>query len=466
MDKKTSVQIEKLYSEGEQWEQNLGEKTIHAKRIPGKFRLLKWIGTLIWLPFFLLPYLDWDGRQAILFDTEKGHYHLFEITIFSQDLWVLAIMLIFLSVLLAVLTSIFGRIFCGYLCFQTVWTDIFTKIEEFIEGSPNKRRVLDAGDWNFDKIKKKTTKHVLWIMIALLSGGTWMLYFGVEWADYFAGTISLTTLVITSAIALGAYVFAGFMREQSCLWVCPYARIQGVMLDKKTVIPAYDYHRGENRKKLVKGEFQEDAGDCIDCHQCVAVCPTGVDIRKGQEYGCITCGLCIDACDSVMEKVGKPKGLILYTSLNALNANTSPIHPHKRIITWLYAVGLVLFAYFIFYQMNSITPLDFKVIQERTPLFVKLSDGSFRNKYRFKLMNKSNKSISGVLSFESSNPSLNIKSSSKNFSIKPGQLKELYVFLSGKNKKGKTKSEVEFIINSNNGIFTYKSIFITKKIEQ
>lgn len=463
MDKKTSIQVDNLYTEGEQWVQNLGVTTIHAKRQRGKYRLLKWLGTLIWLPFFLTPYIQWNGKQAVLFDMENRQYHLFDITIFSQDLWILAGVLLFLALILAAITTILGRVFCGFFCFQTVWTDIFTKIEEFFEGSPNERRKLEKSEWNFNKIKTKLLKHTVWLVIAILSGVTWMLYFGVSWGDYIDGNLSITTIAITLGISLGAYVFAGFMREQSCLWICPYARIQGVMLDKKTIIPTYDYHRGEKRGKLTKGEFKDGQGDCIDCHQCVAVCPTGVDIRKGQEYGCIACGLCIDACDSVMKKVNKPIGLIKYTSLDALNKNIPPTPPHKMPKPWIYLLGIFMFSFLLVFKIISLDSLDFKVVQDRSPLFVKLSDGSFRNKYHFKILNKSNTPTKGDISFRSNNESISIINTNTTFSIEPGSMKNKTILISGHNPVGKEISHIDFIIKSNNGIFTYRSNFITPK---
>ena len=463
MDSVTKIKIDNLYAEAEQWKQNTGGKTIHAKRSGGKFRLLKWIGVLVWLPFFLTPYIEWNGRQAILFDMDKNQYHLFNVTIFSQDLWVLAMILLFLAIILAAMTTMLGRVFCGYFCFQTVWTDIFTKIEEFFEGSPNKRRKLDESDWNANKIRIKTLKHIAWISIALLSGGTWMLYFGTSWSDYFDGTASMTVIAITGIIALGAYLFAGFMREQTCLWICPYARIQGVMLDKKTIIPTYDYNRGESRGRLSKGKYLEGNGDCIDCNQCVAVCPTGVDIRKGQEYGCITCGLCIDACNSVMKKVDKPPGLIRYTSLEAITNNIDPVPPQKRMLFWTYLLGLLLGMYIVFYSLTSMIPVDFKVIQERAPLFVELSDGTIRNKYQFKIMNISIENVQGTITFKSDDRVLKMRDQHQKFTIEPGKMKEIFVYLTGKKVRTKGNiANIDFILNTNQGTYKYTSVFISE----
>jgi cytochrome c oxidase accessory protein FixG len=447
-----------LYTEGEEWVQNLGEKTVHAKRMAGRFRLIKWFSMFIWSPFFLLPYFTWDGRQAILFDTENRMYHIFNITIFPQDIWLLTMVLLFLAILLAFMTTLLGRVFCGYFCFQTVWTDIFTKIEEFFEGNPTKRRKLENAPWNFDKIWKKTAKHIAWLSIAVLSGITWMLYFGVEWADYFNFSISTSTLAITSAITLGAYIFAGFMREQTCLWVCPYARIQGAMIDKQTILPAYDYHRGEKRGKLLKGKHNPDLGDCIDCNQCIAVCPTGVDIRKGQEYGCITCGLCIDACDSVMTKIGKPTKLIKYTSLDALKSNKEQKAPYKRPRILLYGTVLMMAFGMIVYGMLNLAPLELKVLHGRAPLFVQLSDGSVRNKYDLKIVNKTDKVKFVNISVESDIKNLKITGDTKNVKVGVGTVGSNVIYLAAQRVDVKGE-EVIFVVDDGVNKVKYTSKF-------
>ena len=453
-----SQNIIDIYNEGEEWVQNLGDKTIHAKRMQGRFRLIKWFSTLIWTPFFFLPYITWNNRQAILFDTENRMYYIFDITIFPQDVWLLTMVLLFLAILLAFMTTILGRVFCGYFCFQTVWTDIFTKIEEFFEGNPSQRRKLEKAPWSLNKIIKKIAKHTIWLGIALLSGVTWMLYFNVNWADYFNGNTSFTTISITLIIALGVYVFAGFMREQTCLWICPYARIQGAMIDKQSVLPAYNYNRGESRGKLIKGEHNPEKGDCIDCHQCVAVCPTGVDIRKGQEYGCITCGLCIDACDSVMEKIGKPKGLILYTSFDTLKSNKAQKPFYKRPRILLYA-SILLFSFgMIIYGLKTLAPLEFKVLHGRSPLFVKLSDGSVRNKYYLKIVNKTAKTKFVDIKIESNIANLKIQGDTKKVKISVGASGSNIIYLSAKPKDA-TSESVVFIVNDGTTEIRYTSKF-------
>lgn len=457
------IQVENLYEEGDQWVQNLGDETIHAKRMGGKFRNFKWIAIILWTPFFIGPYLTWNDKQAILFDMENRQYHLFDLTIFPQDIWMLTMVLLFLAILLAAMTTVLGRVFCGYFCFQTIWTDIFTWVENKIEGAPAKRRKLDKAPMGFNKLRLKLTKHLIWITIALFSGVTWMLYFGVTWADYFNAEITATTLAITVIIALGAYIFAGFMREQSCMWVCPYARIQGAMVDEQSIMPTYDYYRGEKRGKLKRGEFVEGNGDCIDCNQCVAVCPTGADIRKGQEYGCITCGLCIDACDAVMEKVGKPKGLIKYTSLAELEFKQIPKSLYKRPRVIVYSTILLAAIAVLVYGMSTLASMDLKVLHDRSPLFVKLSDGSYRNKYELKVMNKTDKDMQVAISFESDIKALKSNNPLDMVTIPTGNVKSIFVYLSAYEANVGEDNKVTFVVKGEQSTLEYDTTFFTPK---
>jgi len=456
-------QVDSLYEEGEQWVQNLGEKTVHAKRMKGKFRNIKWLAIAVWSPFFFGPYVTWNGDQAILFDMEKRQYHLFDITIFPQDLWMLTMILLFLAILLAAMTTVLGRVFCGYFCFQTIWTDIFTFVENKLEGPPAKRRKLEKAPWSFTKIRIKVSKHIIWLAIATLSGVTWMLYFGVSWADYFDGSISSTTFNITAAISLGAYTFAGHMREQTCLWICPYARIQGAMVDKQTIMPTYDHYRGEQRGKLKKGQYAEGQGDCIDCHQCVAVCPTGVDIRQGQEYGCITCGLCIDACDSVMIKVNKPTGLIRYTSLDEMKFNKPLKAIYKRPRVIVYSTILLVALSILTYGIFTLAPMELKVLHDRQPLFVQLSNGAYRNKYELKVMNKTDKPMLVDISFESEIDNLKPIKELTSVEIPTGNVKSIYVYLKAFEKDVGDNNDVIFSVISDSASLKYKSSFFTPK---
>ncbi|MDH5573135.1 MAG: cytochrome c oxidase accessory protein CcoG [Gammaproteobacteria bacterium] len=379
-----------LYEELGSWHVNTGEETIHAKRMPGRFRNLKWLTSLSWLVFFFGPYLQYAGRQAILFDIPARKFYIFDITILPQDVWILSLILLFFAILLAAVTSVAGRMFCGYFCFQTIWTDIFTWIEEKVEGKPVARHKLDKSPWNFTKIRIRATKYFFWLLISLFTGISFIAWFTDAfqlWVDLLSLQATATVLITLGMFTAGTFILAGFMREQVCFWLCPYARIQGVMYDSETILPTYDTARGEPRGRLRKGGLVEGNGDCISCNMCVAVCPTGVDIREGQQEGCITCGLCLDACDSVMEKIKKPLGLIRYASLDEMTGKPK-IPMFKRIRVLVY-IGIMTFALSgIIYGLLNLGSMELKVIHERQPLFVLQSDGSIQNKYVIKILNK------------------------------------------------------------------------------
>jgi cytochrome c oxidase accessory protein FixG len=391
-----------IYDEHIEWATNLGEKTIHAKRAPGFFRNLKYLTESFWLILFIGAYFRWNGKQAILLDVVHRQFHIFELTILPQDIWMVSLLLLLMAMTLFAVTSVASRVYCGYFCFQTAWVDLFTWVEEKIEGNPNKRHKLDAAPWSVDKVRIKVTKHLIWLLISLLTGISFTVWF-VDAYDYWhdllqfqLSNIETATLI---AFTMGTYVLAGFLREQTCLWLCPYARIQAVMADSQTILPAYDLVRGEPRGKLQKGKVAADKGDCIDCFQCVQVCPTGVDIRDGQQLGCITCGLCLDACDSVMDKIGRPRGLIRYASLDELEGRpVKKIYQHPR--TFVY-VGILLLALGgIIYGLTHLGALKLRVAPERQPLYVRMSDGSIQNKYTFKVLNKTDKDVNVKVSAE------------------------------------------------------------------
>ena len=384
--------------EADHWYVNTGEETIHAKRISGHFRRLKWISSSIWLVFFLGPYLRWQGHQAILFDIPNREFHIFSLTLLPQDLWMLSLVLLFFGVLLGMMTLIFGRIFCGYFCFQTIWTDVYTLIEETLEGSPNKRYALDKAPWTLKKTVIKLVKHLLWLIIAFLTGFSFIAWFMDVfqlWQDVFTFNLNTIALITLGLFIAGTYFFAGFMREQVCFWLCPYARIQGAMVDDESILPTYLFKRGEPRGgiKKTKTHITDDKspayGDCVDCKQCVVVCPTGVDIRDGQQEGCITCGLCIDACDAVMEKLNRPKGLVRYISLKKLQEQKAPRLYQRPDIIILGSI-LLLCIFGVIYGINTITPIKVHVLHERQPLYVRLSNGDIQNKYVLKILNKTN----------------------------------------------------------------------------
>ncbi|MEJ2453948.1 MAG: cytochrome c oxidase accessory protein CcoG [Candidatus Thiodiazotropha sp.] len=375
------------------WQVNTGGDTIHAKRMPGRFRSLKWLSAAIWLPFFFGPYLRWGDRQAVLFDIENGRFHLFGATVHPDDIWMLALVLLFFAMLLALFTVVAGRAWCGYFCFQTVWTDLYTWLEQRFEGPPRERYRLDAAPWSLRKLAIKTGKHIAWLGVALFTGVSFAAWFTDAyqlWGDYLSLQAPLVAWSTLLLFTLGTYLLAGFMREQVCLWLCPYGRIQGALIDPDTLTPHYDLQRGEPRGTLDRTGASAK-GACIDCKQCVAVCPTGVDIREGLQMGCISCGLCIDACDSVMRRIDRPTGLIRYTSHNAIQGK-------RRRHTWARPQVLALHAFSLLaavtvaWGLSHMSGATLSVNHIRQPLFVQLSDGSIQNRYEVRVFNKSDRS--------------------------------------------------------------------------
>ncbi len=394
-DASSEKSVAELYEEADYWHVNTGDEIIHAKRMPGKYRDLKWKSMLVWLVFFLGPYLRWNDTQAVLFDIPNRKFQIFDITILPQDVWLLALILLFFAILLAAVTSVAGRVFCGYFCFQTIWTDIFTLIEEKLEGSPAKRRKLETAPWDAYKVRIKAIKHAAWIAIGFITGLSFTAWFTdayALWLNIFTLQAHISVYVILIMFTIGTYILAGFMREQTCFWLCPYARIQGVMYDTQTILPTYDFARGEPRGKLSKGQPLEGNGDCISCNQCVAVCPTGIDIRGGQQEGCITCGLCIDACDSVMDKIGRPRGLIRYASLDEMkHEEVKPFFKRPRVL--IYSAIIAFSVIGILYGLTNLGTYDLKVIHERQPLFVQMSSGDIQNGYELKILNKTDQEM-------------------------------------------------------------------------
>ncbi len=369
------------------------EGTVHAKRMSGTFRKAKWLFASLWISLFTFPYLQWSDRQAILFDLSERQFHIFGLTLLPQDIWVLSLGLLLGGLLLAASTAIAGRLWCGYFCFQTVWADVFAWIEEKIEGLPNKRVKLDKEPMSLKKLKLKIPKWIAWSFIGFMTAFSFVAYFTPAldlWVRMFAFEWTGTETIVILSLAFATTFFAGFLREQTCIGFCPYARIQGAMIDVETILPTYDVDRGEPRgriKRVKEGEEPSDLGDCIDCNLCVAVCPTGVDIRKGQQFGCITCGICIDACDSIMEKIKKPKGLIRYASLAEFEGKPAvALFKRPRVLT--YSGIMVVATMILIWGVVTMSPLDVTVLHNRAPLFVQMSSGDIQNKYALKIVNK------------------------------------------------------------------------------
>ena len=375
------------------------------KAAAGTFRRLKWILVFVLLGiYYISPWLRWTRPgdapdQAILIDLANRRFYFFFIEIWPQEFYYVAGLLIMAGVGLFLVTSLFGRAWCGYACPQTVWTDLYIWVESKIEGDRNARIKLDAAPWSASKLTKRATKMAIWLAIAIATGGFWVFYFAdaptlfVELITGQAASVAYFTIAILTATT---FTFAGFMREQVCTYMCPWPRIQGAMLDEESLIVTYNAWRGEPRMAgRKKAEAQGlKVGDCVDCNACVAVCPMGIDIRDGNQLECINCALCIDACDAVMEKIGKPKGLINYTTSSLYAANVAGKNEHwdwhhlMRPRTMIYSFAWAAVGIAMLVTLVNRTQLDVNVVPDRNPLYVMLSDGSIRNGYTVKILNK------------------------------------------------------------------------------
>jgi cytochrome c oxidase accessory protein FixG len=375
------------------------EKT-YPQNVKGKFRTIKNFTNVICLAiFFGAPFLRWDRglsapNQAILIDIPNSRGYFFFIEMWPEEVYYLAAILIFAAVALFFVTSLFGRVWCGYSCPQTVWTDIFIKVERFFQGDRNDRIKLDRKTFSFQNIWRKVATHATWMLISLITGFGFVSYFN-DAPALLENIIDLNIGWSQGGWALGiassTYIMAGFAREQVCNYMCPYARFQSAMFDPATLIISYDEKRGEPRGKYKKGDSFENRGHCIDCKQCVVVCPANIDIRNGLQMECIACGLCVDACDNIMGQMNLPKGLIRYdTQLNLENTDSNKKTKFKllRPRTFYYSAILLIVGAFIINNLSTKAPLKADVLPDRNPMFVMLSNGNFRNGYTIRISNK------------------------------------------------------------------------------
>lgn len=512
-------------------------KKIFPKLVKGKFSTIRNITILLgMLSYFITPWLRWDRGegltdQAVMLDLAGSRIYFFTIEIWPEEVYYLTFTLITAAVGMFFITSLFGRVWCGYTCFHTVWTDIFIKVERLFQGDRNARIKLDKAPWSLKKLYQKTMTHFVWIVIAIATGLNFVLYFNdapILIDKILSGVFPIAPVGWALGLGGATYLMAGFAREQVCTYMCPYARFQSAMFDNETMIIGYDANRGEPRKGLHRQKLQalpESAngaeiiqdnlanapqGDCINCKQCVEVCPQGIDIRDGLQLQCIACGLCIDACDNIMEKTGKPKGLIRYDSVanierTILQANDNAkryedgheestlehlehiaekFHILRPRTFYYMTILLVVFGVTI-YSLATKLPFDMSILQKRNPLFVTLSSGEIRNNYELKVTNKTHEPqqykfwVEGLdnakIKFNNNqlitvigdkDMSRYVSGVSRNnpiiFEADASKISNIGLLIVAEKQLGKNKQPIDFYLQDINGnVIDYDSVFVT-----
>ena len=454
-----------------------GRVKVYPQSVQGGYRRLKW-GLLAFAlaVYYVLPWLRWDRGpfapdQFVLLDLAHRRFYFGPIEIWPQEFYYVAGLLVMAGVGLFLITSTVGRAWCGYACPQTVWTDLFQAVERWIEGDRNARMKLDRAPWGPEKVLKRAAVHISWLLIAVATGGFFILYFAdapTLLRDIVTCNAPFIAYATVGILTATTYVFGGLLREQVCTYMCPWPRIQSAMLDENSLIVTYKQWRGEPRTRGTKKAAHEGAktGDCIDCNACVAVCPTGIDIRNGPQLECITCALCIDACNTMMDKVGRPRGLIDYTTekrdrLEAAGQVLPPkwksiVRPRTIIYTGVWSlIGIAMLA-----TLLTRDRLDLSVSQQRNPLYVQLSDGSIRNGYVIKIHNMEPRPRDFTLALEGPAGSLMWDSyttestATETLTIPVGpdltESRRIYVRVPAESLSG-SKVDIHFILRADNG---------------
>jgi cytochrome c oxidase accessory protein FixG len=459
---------------------------IFPKRVVGTFRNLKWwVMGLTLAIYYITPWIRWDRGphapdQAVLVDLANRRFYFFNIEIWPQEFYYIAGLLILAGIGLFLVTSSVGRAWCGYACPQTVWVDLYIAVERWIEGDRNARIKLDKSSWTGEKIRKYALKHFIWIVIAFSTGGAWIFYFSDApslLVNFWKGNLPFVGYATVGVLTATTYIFAGFAREQICTFACPWPRIQGAMLDEHSLVVTYQSWRGEPRtlKKKERERLGDKAGDCVDCNACVAVCPQGIDIRDGEQLECITCALCIDACNAVMDKIGKPRGLITYATL----ADQSPDEKGSRNeTTWRSFIRPRTFVYagvFVFISLALLVTLlmrdrlDMSVLHDRNPQYVTLSDGSIRNGYTLKILNMIPQPRTFILSAKGlEGATMTVAGSDKapagflEVKVGPDKLRSLRVYVTvNKSRLSSSQTPLYFTVEDtlSDEVTTYKAVF-------
>lgn len=379
---------------------------IYPKKVDGRWRTVKWAMLVFTLTiYWVTPWIRWHRpggapHQAVLVDFTHGRFYFFFIHLWPQEVYFITGLLVLAALALFLVSSLFGRLWCGYSCPQTVWTDLFLFVERQFEGDRNehmrrdaKSRELKTG-LTFDTVWRKVGKHATWLAIAFATGGAWIFYFHdapTLIRTFWIGQAPLTAYISCAILTFTTYALAGTMREQVCEYLCPWPRIQGSMLDEHTLQVTYLKERGEPRAPHKKGATWEGRGDCIDCNQCVVVCPMGIDIRDGAQFACINCGLCVDACNAVMTRLDRPLGLIAYDAEASVEARARGETPRLQLVrprTIFYAAALAGVGGLVLAGLATRADTDLHVVHDRNPMFVRLHDGTVRNGFLLNVANR------------------------------------------------------------------------------
>ncbi len=451
---------------------------IYPRLARGGFRRLKWGVMAVTLAiYYLTPWIRWDRGpnapdQAVLIDFPGRRFYFFFIEIWPQEVYYLTGLLILAAIGLFLVTSLAGRVWCGYTCPQTVWTDLFIAVERFFQGDRASRIRMDKMPWTGNKVLRKAATHVTWVVIAAGTGGAWVFYFADaptlahQLVTFDAPAVAYVTI---ATLTFTTYLLGGLAREQVCTYMCPWPRIQGGLLDEESLVITYHEDRGEPRGARKKGTHPTDLGDCVDCNQCVAVCPMGIDIRDGQQLECITCALCIDACNGVMDKVGLPRNLISYDTLANVERVRAGEKPRLRLIrprTLIYTGIIAVVTVIMLFTLVTRSDLDVNVLRDRNPLFVTLSDGSIRNGYTVKIINKQHAERHFTLAVEGlPGASIDIVGndvSAADLQVDPDDLESYRVFVSApRDSLGDDSVDLRFLITdkADGAQVTYDSVF-------
>lgn len=428
--------------------------------------------------YYMAPLIRWDRGptapdQAILIDLPARRAYWFFIEIWPQEVYYLTAILVFSAIALFFVTSLLGRVWCGYFCPQTVWTDLYIAVENLVQGDRVARQRLDKMSLCIEKAWKKGLTHFLWLLIAFCTGGAFVFYFNdapTLWQQILSFNVSNTVMIFVAALTFSTYLMAGFAREQVCTYMCPYARFQSAMFDKDTLIIGYDSLRGEPRGKHKAGTSWEGHGHCIDCTACVQVCPMGIDIRQGLQMECIACGLCVDACNDIMDKINLPRGLIRYdteTRIETCQQDSARLHI-LRPRTFYYIAVLCLIAGLVIYGQMNRKPFELHALHNRNPLMVRLADGHIRNGYEIKILNKTHEDTSFSLRVENlQNARVEMRGAGRltpeNLNVQANHVGTFHAFISAPEQK-ESPLDIIFIVKNNRAGTEdrYESMFISR----